>query len=144
MRYQHSQTGWFVIPILLLFTVVAFVVASDNQVEVGVVVAILVMMLAILGLGIYLSRLEVTVTDDQVVAAFGFGKPRRAFDLKEIVDVRTVRNSWWNGWGVRKIRNGWMYNVWGLDAVQLELRSGKSFRIGTDDPDGLVEALAER
>ena len=144
MRYQHSQTGWFVIPILLLFTVVAFVVASDDQVEVGVVVAILVMMLAILGLGIYLSRLEVTVTDDQVVAAFGFGKPRRAFDLKEIVDVRTVRNSWWNGWGVRKIRNGWMYNVWGLDAVQLELRSGKSFRIGTDDPDGLVEALAER
>mgnify|MGYP001550609521 FL=1 len=144
MRYQHSQTGWFVIPIILLFTVVAFVVASDDQVEVGVVVAILVMMLAILGLGIYLSRLEVTVTDDQVVAAFGFGKPRRAFDLKEIVDVRTVRNSWWNGWGVRKIRNGWMYNVWGLDAVQLELRSGKSFRIGTDDPDGLVEALAER
>lgn len=144
MRYQHSQTGWFVIPVLLFFTFVAFVIASDDQVEVGVVVAILVMMLAILGLGIYLSRLEVTVTDDQVVAAFGFGKPRRAFDLNEIVEVRAVRNSWWNGWGVRKIRNGWMYNVWGLDAVQLELRSGTSFRIGTDDPDGLVAALTER
>ena len=45
---------------------------------------------------------------------------------------------------MRKIRNGWMYNVWGLDAVQLELQSGKSFRIGTDDPDGLVAALNDR
>lgn len=144
MRYQHSQTGWFVIPVLLLFTVVGLVVASDDEVQVGVVVAILVMMFAILALGIYLSRLDVTVTEDQVVAAFGFGKPRRAFDLTEITDVRAVRNSWWNGWGVRKIRNGWMYNVWGLDAVQLELQSGKSFRIGTDDPDGLVAALNDR
>ena len=144
MRYQHSQTGWFVIPVLLMFTVVGLVVASDDEVQVGVVVAILVMMFAILALGIYLSRLDVTVTDDQVVAAFGFGKPRRAFDLTEITEVRAVRNSWWNGWGVRKIRNGWMYNVWGLDAVQLELRSGKSFRIGTDDPDGLVAALTNR
>ncbi len=104
------------------------------------------MSLAIVILGVYLSRLEVTVTDEQVVATFGFGKPRRVFDLREIVEVRAVRNSWWNGWGVRKIRNGWMYNVLGLDAVQLELRSGNSFRIGSDDPepDGLVAALAER
>ena len=92
MRYQHSQTGWFVIPVLLLFTVVGLVVASDDEVQVGVVVAILVMMFAILALGIYLSRLDVTVTEDQVVAAFGFGKPRRAFDLTEITDVRAVRN----------------------------------------------------
>jgi hypothetical protein len=141
MRYEHSQTGWFVIPVLMLFTVVAFVVASDDQVQVGVVVAIIVMMLAILILGAYLSRLDVTVTDEEVVAAFGFGRPRRAFDLVDIREVRTVRNSWWNGWGVRKIRNGWMYNVWGLDAVELELTSGKVFRIGTDDPDGLVAAL---
>lgn len=144
MRYQHSQTGWFVIPVLAFFTVVVLVVASDDQTQAGVVIAILLMMLAILGLGIYLSRLDVTVTEYQLVAAFGFGKPRRAIDLTEITEVRAVRNSWWNGWGVRKIRNGWMYNVWGLDAVQLELQSGKSFRIGTDDPDGLVAALTDR
>jgi hypothetical protein len=144
VRYQHSQMGWFVIPVLLFFTFVAFVVASDDQVQVGVVVAIVVMMLAILILGVVLSRLDVTVTDDQVVAAFGFGRPRRAFDLTDIVEARVVRNSWWNGWGVRKIRNGWMYNVWGLDAVELELTSGKVFRIGTDDPDGLEAALTAR
>jgi hypothetical protein len=144
MRYEHSQTGWFVIPVLAFFTVVAFIVASDEQVQVVAVVTIIVIMVAVLVLGVALSRLDVTVTDDQVVAAFGFGKPRRAFDLADIKEVRAVRNSWWNGWGVRRIRNGWMYNVWGLDAVQLELRSGTSFRIGTDDPDGLEAALTGR
>lgn len=141
MEYQHSQRGWFVLPVLVFFALVAMVVASDDQSSAVAVVAIIVMMLAILALGIYLSRLDVTVADGQVVAAFGFGKPRRAIDLADVVEVRAVRNSWWNGWGVRKIRNGMMYNVWGFDAVQLELSSGKAFRIGTDDPDGLVAAL---
>ncbi len=58
--------------------------------------------------------------------------------------MRPVRNSWWYGWGVRKVPGGWMYNVWGYDAIELELASGKVFRIGTDDPDGLLAALTER
>ena len=56
--------------------------------------------------------------------------------------VRQVRNKWWYGWGIRKIPKGWMYNVWGLDAVELEMESGKVFRIGTDEPDQLLGALS--
>ena len=144
MDYHHSQRGWFVFPVMVFFALVAMVVASDDQSSTAAVVVIIVMMLSVLALGIYLSRLDVTVADGQVVAAFGFGKPHRAIDLADVIEVRAVRNSWWNGWGVRKIRNGWMYNVWGLDAVQLELSSGKAFRIGTDDPEGLVAALSQR
>ena len=35
-----------------------------------------------------------------------------------------------------------MYNVWALDAVELEFTSGKVFRIGTDDSGNLFDALS--
>ncbi len=38
-------------------------------------------------------------------------------------------------------REGWMYNNAGRDAIELSLRSGRVFRIGTDQPDELLEAL---
>ena len=55
--------------------------------------------------------------------------------------MRAVRNKWIYGWGIRRLPGGWMYNVWGLDAIELDLVSGKRFRIGTDDPDGLLAAI---
>ena len=33
--------------------------------------------------------------------------------------MELVRNKWWHGWGVRWVPGGSMYNVWGLDAVEL-------------------------
>jgi len=41
------------------------------------------------------------------------------------------------------ISGGWMYNVWGLDAVELNLTSGKVFRIGTDEPAELLAAVEQ-
>jgi hypothetical protein len=55
--------------------------------------------------------------------------------------VAVVRNHWWNGFGIR-MRSGFrLYNVSGLDAVELRLKSGEIRRIGTADPQALAEAL---
>ena len=37
-----------------------------------------------------------------------------------------------------------MYNVQGNDAVEITYPSGKKFRIGTDDVEGLTQALSSR
>ncbi len=65
----------------------------------------------------------------------------RRIEVGEIVAAARVRNSWWHGWGIRKVSRGWMYNNAGRDAIELTLRSGKVFRIGTDQPDELLAAL---
>ncbi len=93
--------------------------------------------------GLLVIPLKVTVSGGQVRAAFGWGWPRRTVDLADVVSARQVRNTWIYGWGIRKIRNGWMYNIWGFDAVELELSSGKVFRIGTDDSEGLLQGLGQ-
>jgi hypothetical protein len=46
-----------------------------------------------------------------------------------------------NGFGIRMRPGFRLYNVSGLDAVELRLKSGDVRRIGTDDAAGLAAAL---
>lgn len=87
------------------------------------------------------SALRVTVTPTELQLRWRLGWPLRLFDRSEIQRAEAVRNKWWYGWGIRRVPSGWMWNVWGLDAVEILLTNGKRFRIGTDDPDGLTAAL---
>lgn len=149
MTYAHTQTSkgvllaTFAVLIVVVLFLGLFVQASDDPsadgVGVGVVAVIVVLLLVVVA--VMFSRLTVTVDPTEVVAAFGAGWPRRNIALGEITSARRVRNKWWYGWGLRWIPGGWMYNVAGLDAVELQLRSGKVFRIGTDEPDALLAAL---
>lgn len=143
MQYRHVQWGAIFVPVALAaglaIGVMVTVPDEDGPAWITPVVTIgLVVLLVAVAL---MSRLEVTVDQDSVTAAFGFGKPHRVIPLDDVADVRQVRNNFWYGFGLRKIRNGWMYNVWGLDAVELELTDGGVFRIGTDEPEKLHAAI---
>lgn len=91
--------------------------------------------------GAIFRRLSVSVDGVQVRAAFGWGWPRRRVAIAEVVAARHVRTSWWQGLGIRKVRNGWMFNNSGRDAIELRLRSGAVFLIGTDQPTELLGSL---
>ncbi len=87
------------------------------------------------------GSLTVTVDDETVVATFGPGWPRKTVPLTLVRGARPVRNRWWYGWGIRYTPHGWLYNVSGLDAVELEMPGGRSLRIGTDEPERLAAAI---
>ena len=146
-RYDHVQRGGTTVVALgsgVLLCCVAGTVAfaagrPADRVPVaivcGSVLAILVTCLVVF------RRLRVVVTDAEIVVSFGSGRPRRRIALADVCAVRAVRNAWWCGWGIRLTPHGWLWNVDGLDAVEVELAGGKRFRIGTDDPAGLVAAI---
>jgi len=49
-----------------------------------------------------------------------------------------------DGWGIHWIPwRGWTYNLWGFRCVRLK-HLGRTIRIGTDDPEGLRDYLADR
>ena len=55
--------------------------------------------------------------------------------------------SWWYGFGLPysgQIHDFRLYNVSGFDAVELRLKSGDVYRLGTDDPEGFSVALKGR
>lgn len=85
-------------------------------------------------------RLTVTVSGAEILLAYTFGWPRRRIDRDRVISAVPERIPLWYGWGIRRTPKGWMWNVWGRDAVRVTLTE-KEFLIGTDDPDGLAAAL---
>ena len=85
--------------------------------------------------------LLVEVDRDALRLTYGIGVVRKHFDMATLGDAYAVRNKWWYGLGIRLTPHGWLYNVSGLDAVEIVRVSGKKFRVGTDEPQALVAAL---
>lgn len=140
MEYRHTQWGYFAVLTVVVLVPVVAAVTADGDPWAGAMVALVVLLITAVVL--WFSRLTVTVEGGFVRAEFGMGKPRKSIELDGVTAVRQVRNRWYYGFGIRKVPNGWMYNVSGLDAVELELTSGKVFRIGTDDIDQLFGVLS--
>jgi energy-coupling factor transporter transmembrane protein EcfT len=114
--YKHRQ-----IAILILFTlgfgvvltVTALILVSTQPVVVGSVLVILLLCILLFW------SLTIEVTADRLVVSFGPGVIRKSFRIKDIHDVRIVRNPWYYGWGIRLTPHGWLFNVSGFDAVEM-------------------------
>lgn len=139
IRYHHRQLGALVLcigglTVLLLVSLLYFVDANP--------VGIAVLFIILLCLGLFWA-LTVEVSETDVLLRFGFGLIRKRFPLDSIVNARAVRNKWYFGWGIRLFPRGWLYNVSGLDAVELETTDGSVHRIGTDQPSELLMAIRD-
>ena len=143
MSYERTQVGYTPIPYAIFsIGMVVFMAQVDEQSPGWVIPLTAVFLFVIFLILLAFNWLRVTVDEQEVTAAFALGKPHRTFALVDVESVQRVRNKWFYGWGVRKTPHGWMYNVWGLDAVELRFADGTAFRIGTDDPDGLEAAVS--
>lgn len=96
-------------------------------------------------LGASLHRLTVADEGNQLAIRFGpFPLFRRRIWYDDIVEVEKGRTTLLDGWGIHlSLKGGWGWSIWGYDCVVLRLNRG-TLRIGTDDPDGLVEFLKGR
>ena len=135
--YRRTQPGTLVVVVLLGSIVyVGKLLWSAGWHPVFVTVE------AVLLIALFLFRsLTIEIDSTELRCFFGDGLIKRRFPLVEIISAKPVRNRWYYGWGVRLIPSGWMFNVSGLDAVELVLSNGKRFRIGTDNPQDAVEAI---
>lgn len=132
--YRHTQIGWL---ILAAVGFPALLILFSGDVLKGAWIPFSILLVAL----ILFCVLTVEVNDQEVLASFGPGLIRRRIPIEEIETCASVINKWWFGWGLRAIPGGLMFNVSGLRAVHLTLKNGKQFRIGTDEPERLMEAI---
>ncbi len=92
-------------------------------------------------IGAVFRALDVTV--DRETLEVRFGPIRKRLPVGDIREAAAVRNRWYYGFGIRWTPHGWLWNVSGLDAVEIGLANGKSFRIGTSEPQRLAAAIRE-
>ncbi|MEA2000913.1 MAG: hypothetical protein U9N84_03375 [Actinomycetota bacterium] len=143
MRYQHTQTSHLAVFVLIGFVILfGFGLVLADEEEPASLAVLGASFLVIGAVVLWFNWLTVVIDAGRVTVSSGRGWPRRIIEVRDITAFRPVRNKWWYGTGVRKIPGGWMYNAWGLDAVEIEQNNGDKFRIGTDQPGDLVAALA--
>ena len=139
MRYEHTQAGYVTGGLTLAVLPLIYYAFMVEDGELGI------LGYAMLGgfgvLAILFSSLTVKVTEQELVFYFGPGFWERRFPLDDIVSVEVVRNSALYGWGIRYTHHGWLYNVSGLDAVEVTVQGQGQLRIGTDEPERLKQAL---
>jgi hypothetical protein len=140
--YRHRQTGtvilWSVGASAVVMAVLAAVFATV-QPAVGAVLGL--SLLVLVACLVLLGSLTVEVTTTHVRLWFGLGWIRKSLDAAEIVETEMVQNPWYYGWGIQWTPRGWLFNVAGSDAVEIRLRNGRRYRIGTDEPHKLLLAI---
>jgi len=136
MLYRHTQPGIVILVVCLIIGALGAAMARQTAQT-----PMILMLIILVAVAVVFHSLTVEVSDGELRWHFGPGLWTYRLRLDEIRSVTIVRNSWWNGFGIRKAPGFSLYNVSGLDAVELALKSGDIRRIGTDDPQGLAAAL---
>ena len=137
--YRHTQFG----TVIVITTVAIIPLAVLPAWLAGTAtVAWLILGSLVVLLTLFFS-LAVEINAEHLRIHFGIGLIRKRFPLDQIDTCRPVRNSWIYGWGIHLTPRGWLYNVSGQEAVELKMKSGKTCRIGTDEPEVLIAALQE-
>ena len=146
-HYENTQPGTFIRIMtgswVVFSGVLAGVMLALGEKEAAIVLGVITVMLAVIN-GIVFAlfhSLTVRISPSDIAISFGVGLIRKRFPIGDIRSVRTVRNRWYNGFGIRKIRGGWLYNVSGFDAIEIQLKNERKYRIGTDQPMKLLAAV---
>ena len=142
--YQHTQPGTVLRIVMGILMVVFAMFAVGILVGKGFDAAVLGLGMAALSLLLPLLMfhcLAVRVTTEDVGVSLGIGLVRRTVPVAESESVQAIRTRWYNGWGIKKVRHGWLFNVSGFDAVELGLTRKRRLLVGTDEPKKLLAAI---
>ena len=138
-QYEHTQIGYVIIWSLfvpaVLFAINATFGSSPHRESLLLVSVLLLITLALF------YKLTITINEETLCASFGIGMIRKRVSVAEIAACGPIRIRWWNGWGIHLTPYGWLYNVSGFGAVAITLRNGRRFALGSDDPQGLADAV---
>ena len=136
---ENQNVTWIVILCWLFIFSLVFFLHDETEVWPLMIVLVVTFIASLL-----FYRLKTEVTDQYIKLTFGLFL-RKSIDLRKIKKVSSVRNSWFHGWGIRFTLSGWMWNIYGLSAVELEFRDrDRTFKIGSKDPDRLKEEIDKR
>ena len=142
--YSHRQHNPFA-PLalaIMLVLIMGVLLTLPRGADPGPMILPVMVLIVVAALGAMFSRLTTTVEGGVVAWYFGFGFPRGSRTLGEIASAELTQTNLLEGWGIHwTIWHGWVWNVRGFQAVQIHSTDGSSVTIGTDDPQGFLNAI---
>ena len=142
-KRKFTQFGTFSVAVMLpifIFVLVMIFTAGINDPAQAIIFGFVALTFLICLLIFY--KLTIYVDNTYVSFRLGAGLVKKKYPITDIKTCRPVSNSLIYGIGIRKIPNGWLYNVSGFGAIELTFRNKKSVvRIGTDNPEKVAESI---
>jgi hypothetical protein len=135
--YKHTQIGYLLIVALGAAVVMIGNLAVVTKFNPGTLLLLAFMILCL----VVFATLTVQVNDQAITLRFGLGLIRKSFLLQDVQAYRAVKNPWYYAWGIHAIPGGWIFNVSGTEAIELQMKHGRKYRIGTDDVQGFASAI---
>ena len=134
---QHGILMYFIFIPLIIINLYLFVEASANPGGQTKYYAIL-SLLFLLCLACF-NKITITITKTTLSFSMGVGLIKKTYPMSDIQSCTPVKNNIMNGWGIRRILGGWLYNVSGFQAIELRFKNeNKIIRIGTNKPEEVV------
>lgn len=88
-------------------------------------------------------RIVIEVTENQISFKLGIGLFKKTYQINDLTSCTPVRCSLLNGFGIRRIANGWLYNISGLDAIELRFEDKRNIiQIGTNKSDEIASLVS--
>ena len=147
-RNTYTQYGKFSVIVLgamlVLSLILLCIIGFDNLI-LGTVFCFLLTTIIFSILTFY--KLTISIDSTSLSFKLGVGLVSKKYLIADIESCETVKNSPLYGIGIRLIPEGWLYNVSGLQAIELTFKNRNSkIRIGTDQPDeitGIINKMIE-
>lgn len=150
MPYKHTQIGYLMLVVTICVLALFAWAQITSRAEppspdsganflVTSIMALIIFVLA------SFWSLQVIIDEQYLRVKFGYGIYKKKFLLSDIISAKAVKNRWYYGWGIRGWLwpKMWVYNVSGLNAVEIKLKNGKTYRIGTDEPKKLEQEIVQ-
>jgi hypothetical protein len=88
---------------------------------------------------LFTYKIVIEIDEHQISFKFGIGLFKRTYQMIDLTSCSSIRCSLLNGFGIRRIANGWLYNMSGLDAIELRFNDKKSIiQIGTKNSEEIA------
>lgn len=142
---KFTQYGKFsilvLLPMILLFAAwwIKYTYSEHQAMMFPLYISFFLLVLLLL-----LYKLTIIIDEKKVSFKMGIGLIGRTFLISDIKSCKPVTNYFLSGFGIRLIRNGWLYNVSGFKAIELSFHNRNSIvRIGTDRPEEICAIIRE-
>ena len=136
-QYKHTQIGYFFLTVYgaVLLIIISLFIFTDYS-----LLAMIGLIIMLIALGIFAS-MTVKISAQKMKIQLGLGAIRKEFPIKDIKTYRVVTHPWYYGWGIRYTPRGWIFRVSGNSGIELQMKSGKLYQVGTDEPQKLTGAI---
>ncbi len=133
--YRRTQIGTLtIVTFIIAFLTFLFLNLPDATTRYTILILLVVV-------AILFSSLTIVITETHLIFYFGPGIMKKKIPLKEITHCKPEKNSIFHGWGIKKIPGGWLFNVSGLKVVEVTLKNGKRYRIGSPEPEEVCRVV---